>query len=68
MEAVTGYSDWEFLRPSTTADSGVNEPTTATVQDSSAEKKRKNTSLEDFDGELAVFQVQLMSSNGTFSC
>ncbi len=55
MEVVTGYSDWEFLRPDANNEVGV-----ATLAVDQTTKKRRTTSLEDFDNELAVFQVNVL--------
>ena len=56
MEVVTGYSDWEFLRPDVD-----NEVSVATLAGDQTTKKHRTTSLEDFDNELAVFQVSCSS-------
>ena len=42
LQAVTGVTDWDFLRPSS-----------ASAQDDHAHRP----SLDDFDGEISVFQV-----------
>lgn len=46
---VMGISDWDFLRP----------PTDTSVE----EDETKRPSLDDFDGEIAVFQVCTYSLN-----
>ena len=56
MESVTGVTDWEFLKPDT-----VSYPLHANsdqhMRDVQERVKPKNPTLDDFDGELAVFQV-----------
>ncbi len=57
MEVVTGFSDWEFLKPDTIISVSSDEP-----------KRHRNISLEDFDGELAVFQVCEIKCTCTCTC
>ena len=56
MESVTGVTDWKFLKPDT-----VSYPLHANsdqhMRDVQERVKPKNPTLDDFDGELAVFQV-----------
>lgn len=52
LESVTGISDWEFLKP----DKGI--PSETPLKEN---KKVKNPTLEDFDGEIAIFQVTMIN-------
>ena len=50
LAGVMGVSDWEFLCPVAWRDSPAH-------QSSGEAESGKRPSLDDFDGELAVFQV-----------
>ena len=60
MEVVTGFSDWEFLKPENDLSNVMKTVST------DEKKKRRNVSLEDFDGELAVFQVCQVTCTCTY--
>lgn len=70
LESVTGHSDWEFLKPDRQSSaSSTSSGASASHSSSSSEttltkdvRKPRHPMLEDFDGEIAVFQV-----NGHFS-
>lgn len=70
LESVTGHSDWEFLKPDRQSSaSSTSSSASASHSSSSSEttlakdvRKPRHPMLEDFDGEIAVFQV-----NGHFS-
>lgn len=62
LESVTGISDWEFLKPNKDLSSGLPATSTSDVKTTkgaiNGKKVPKNPTLDDFDGEIAVFQVQ----------
>ena len=65
LESVTGHSDWEFLKPDRQSSaSSTSSSASASHSSSSSEttltkdvRKPRHPMLEDFDGEIAVFQV-----------
>uniref|UniRef100_A0A1X7UKN4 Uncharacterized protein n=1 Tax=Amphimedon queenslandica TaxID=400682 RepID=A0A1X7UKN4_AMPQE len=68
LESVTGHSDWEFLKPdrqysAPPSSSPSNTPPSTSRSSSSSEtglikdgRRPRHPTLEDFDGEIAVFQ------------
>ena len=62
LESVTGISDWEFLKPNKDLSSGLPATSTSDVKTTkggiNGKKVPKIPTLDDFDGEIAVFQVQ----------
>lgn len=62
LESVTGISDWEFLKPNKDLSSSLPATSTSDVNTTkggtNGKKVPKNPTLDDFDGEIAVFQVQ----------
>ena len=68
MEAVTGVSDWEFLKPDQEQDKLHVDVHACAQVPQDQQRRLKNPSLEDFDGELAVFQVTETNTLCTHTC